>query len=66
MKDDYADLLEFAWILIANVNNGDWSQQSEDWRESVYRFRDRYHAVIRNRLAQPQTSEPVILNKGEP
>lgn len=35
-----ADALEDAWGVIANVSEGDWSQQSPEWREAAERWRD--------------------------
>lgn len=32
--------LEQAWLLISNVNDGDWTSQSQAWRESAASFRD--------------------------
>lgn len=34
--------LEIAWGVIANVNGGDWSQQSEEWRKAAENFRDNF------------------------
>lgn len=38
------DLLDQAWVLIANVSGGDWSQQHPDWQARAAEFRDQYTA----------------------
>lgn len=45
------DLLESAWLLVANAHEGDWNQATEPWREAAERFRDRYHAHLDIALA---------------
>ena len=37
------DLLEVAWGIIANANEGDWSKATDEWREAAERWRDEYH-----------------------
>lgn len=37
------DLLEIAWVLIANSYNGDWSQASHEWQNCAKTWRDHYH-----------------------
>lgn len=37
------DLLYRAWTIICNVSDGDWTQQSVEWRASVHAYRDSYH-----------------------
>lgn len=41
-----AKLIERAWGIIANVSNGDWKLQSEDWQEAAADFRDGYNAYL--------------------
>lgn len=36
------DLLERAWGLIANVNNGDWDQQTLLWKRCAEEWRNAY------------------------
>lgn len=44
-------LVDLAWGIIANVNNGDWSQQSKEWLESANKWRDEY---IVSKQTRPQ------------
>lgn len=37
-------LLEEAWGIIANAGGGDWSRESEQWREAAVAFRQKYLA----------------------
>ena len=37
------DLLDWAWLILANVSGGRWSEQSEDWQEVVIKWREKYH-----------------------
>jgi hypothetical protein len=37
---------EMAWNIIANVSGGDWTQQSDEWREAATRWRDQYFAAL--------------------
>ena len=36
-------LLERAWVIIANSNNGDWHNETQDWQEAAAKWRDDYH-----------------------
>jgi hypothetical protein len=38
---------EMAWGIIANVSGGDWTRQSDEWREAAARWRDQYFAALR-------------------
>ena len=40
------DLLMSAWGLLANVSEGQWSEQTEEWQEAVVRWRDEFHAHL--------------------
>lgn len=56
----WADLLEAAWGLLANVDDGnglgasgdDRSHQTAEWREAAQRWRDGYHEWLRGYVAQ--------------
>lgn len=42
------DVLMTAWVLLANVSEGDWTQQTEEWQEAVRRWRDEdFHPRLR-------------------
>jgi hypothetical protein len=43
---DELDLLELAWALIANVDGGDWLEQTPEWRGAARRFRDGWHEIL--------------------
>ena len=40
------DLNYQAWVLLANVSEGDWSKQPQAWQDAVVRWRDAYHATL--------------------
>lgn len=40
------DLAYTAWTIIANVSEGDWSKQTEEWRGAAVRWRDQFHASL--------------------
>jgi len=49
LSQDYADaddLLMAAWGLLANVCDGDWDGQSDEWQVAVVGWRDRFHAHL--------------------
>lgn len=41
------ELAETAWGIIANASHGDWSQETTEWRAAAERWRDAYHAFLR-------------------
>lgn len=41
-----ADAAEMLWVVLANVNGGDWSKQSEEWKEAAKKWRDNYFKVL--------------------
>ena len=51
-------LAEIAWGVIANVGQGNWLTQTDEWREAAQRWRDAYHAALaadQRRLAEPRS-----------
>lgn len=50
MEDDTAavtddkldDLVMLAWGLIANVSEGDWTQQTQEWQKAAVHWRDKH------------------------
>ena len=44
--------LEMAWVILANVSGGDWSEQSDDWQAAVTRWRDDVIPMISRKLAE--------------
>ena len=43
--DELADAAEMLWVTLANVSQGDWTRQTEEWQEAADRWRDNYHRV---------------------
>ena len=38
---------ELAWGLIANSYHSDWNLASDEWQRSAARWRDKYHAALK-------------------
>jgi hypothetical protein len=57
-----ADLLEFAWGIIANAGGGNWDRETDEWRESAVRFRERWFVLIGTARMDP-APEAHICNK---
>ena len=51
------DLLERAWVLIANAGSGDWTRETEEWRRAAEKWRDSWLASGRNE-ERSQVSAP--------
>lgn len=41
-----ADLLMYAWGIIANASGGDWSFQNDEWRGAASKFREDFHKML--------------------
>jgi len=41
------DAAEMLWVVLVNVNGGDWTKQTQEWQEAAARWRDNYLAVMR-------------------
>lgn len=41
-----SSMLEAAWGLIANANEGDWEKAHPEWRAAAVRWRDAYHRTL--------------------
>lgn len=41
-----ADAGEMLWVVLANVNDGDWKKQSVDWQNHAAHWRDDFHKVL--------------------
>lgn len=58
------ELLEFAWGILANVSNGDWQQQSNEWQHAVINWRDKYHSYITgNEYQEPFKVSSIVVHK---
>ena len=42
------DLLMSAWGLLANVSEGNWEEQTEEWQEAVIHWREKFHKSLEN------------------
>lgn len=40
------DLPEAAWGIIANAGEGNWDNETPEWREAAERWRDAYHETL--------------------
>ena len=38
---------EIAWGVIANVSQGDWTKQNDEWNEAAVRWRDNYFKLVK-------------------
>jgi hypothetical protein len=45
--EETLDLLQYAWTILANVNEGDWDHQTDEWQKAVVKWRDHYHVLIK-------------------
>lgn len=52
--DSDGDLLMTAWGLLANVSEGNWERQTDEWQDAVKRWRTRFH----ERLDVVKVGEP--------
>lgn len=44
--DELVEALEWAWTVICNAHNGDWTTAHSGWREAAEIFRDHYHDIL--------------------
>lgn len=58
------DLLEAAWGIIANANEGNWDTARADWREAAERWRGNWHARLEVRDQGKPCEDPVEVNVG--
>ncbi len=61
------DAAEMLWTVIANVSEGDWRKQSQDWQDAAARWRDNYFAALtyKSLPASPPTSAEPISPAGD-
>lgn len=45
-RETLENALEMAWVLLANVDHGDWSNQDPNWIYEVEAWRDRHIGQI--------------------
>lgn len=53
------DALMEAWGIIANVSEGDWTKQPQEWQDAAVRWRDEtFHPAIRAAADRPEGTTP--------
>jgi hypothetical protein len=58
MSENYSEVerlrgvIEWAWTILANVSDGDWTKQSPEWQEAVANWRDKEYGHVSSALAQ--------------
>lgn len=45
-------LLNYAWTIICNAGNGDWSNETEEWQKAAENFREKYHKYLDEKKAE--------------
>lgn len=45
-RSKFIDAIEEAWGVIANVNYGDWHEQSEAWQKAAMDWRSKYIGLL--------------------
>lgn len=46
-RERMGDAAEMLWVVLANVNGGDWTKQTKEWQEAAARWRDNYFNALR-------------------
>ena len=46
---DFGDIAGSLWGVVANVDNGNWNKQSNEWIGAARNARNHYHAAIANK-----------------
>jgi hypothetical protein len=46
-----SDLIQMAWGLLANVSEGNWERQTDEWQDAVKRWRSAYFQLLDAGLA---------------
>lgn len=44
---EYRDAAEMLWVMLANVNGGDWTTQTEEWQAAARRWADNFHRIAK-------------------
>ena len=59
-EDTKEQLIESAWGLISNVDNGDWSTQNVKWKAAAVRYRSRFgtYLQVKHNLEQEKVEIP--------
>lgn len=45
-EDEKDSLLYWAWTIIANAGEGDWTREFPAWQKAATEWRDRWHATL--------------------
>lgn len=63
------DLLELAWGLIANANEGNWDKATLEWKKAAGKWRDEYHKLLKENNVVDQLKKEIriaeIVNKAK-
>jgi hypothetical protein len=65
LGDSKNELLESAWVLIANANEGNWDKATRDWQKAAIRWRDRYRAEIKRLVGKNPPEKKGMLSASE-
>lgn len=52
-----AELIHWAWTVIANAYGGDWSKATPEWRDAATTWRDAYHDHLDHQPLPPVEDE---------
>lgn len=47
LSDRLNDAAEMLWVVLANVNGGDWKKQTEEWQKVAVKWRDSYFMTLK-------------------
>jgi hypothetical protein len=45
-EQETRDMLEMAWVVLANVSEGAWHEQNDSWIDAVTEWRDHYFSYL--------------------
>ena len=45
------DAAEMLWVVLANVDGGDWSKQTPEWQTAAEQWRDNYLKIVSDKVA---------------
>ena len=47
-----AELIEYAWTILADAGGGDWEKETPDWKGAAAKWRDEYFAYSKERSSK--------------
>lgn len=39
------DVAEMLWLVLANVDGGNWGAQTKEWQKAAAKYRDEFHKI---------------------